>query len=594
MKKFVIFFFMHMIICGICLPSFAQDRGVQLVQIVIDGKPVTLYNQSHALVIGVSNYRNFEKLPGVSEDVNAVKTALETQGFHVVVVMDPDHDSLKRAFSDFIGEYGQDPENRLLFYYAGHGYSYTNYYHEQLGYLVPTDAPLPLKDHMGIFQAKCIEMAQIEIYARTIQSKHALFLFDACFSGSLFQSTRAIPEYIDHNSMLPVRQFITSGSADETVPDKSLFRKEFIAALSGAADNDKDGYITGTELGTFIQKTVINYSHDAQHPQYGKIRNPNLDKGDFIFVLNPAGLKPPGIVRFGNLNLTSQFPGTLYLDEALFKQIGSNTLVPLTNLSEGNHTLKITGEETQEQVLYILPDQTVTYTFERKKQQRKTFDGFEMVFVEGGTFFMGGNDGAYDEAPAHRVTTNNFYMGRYEVMQRQWQDVMGMNPSKNNSCNTCPVENVSWNDVQEFLTKLNQRTGKKYRLPTEAEWEYAAGGGKAGKGNEYSGGSKPEDVAWFKATSDDKTHPVGKKKPNELGIYDMSGNVWEWCSDFYDKNYYVSSQQNDPRGPQNTNTHVIRGGSWEGSATNVRVKKRGRSLPEEKSSYYGFRICLSE
>lgn len=185
-------------------------------------------------------------------------------------------------------------------------------------------------------------------------------------------------------------------------------------------------------------------------------------------------------------------------------------------------------------------------------------------------------------------------MGRYEVMQRQWQDVMGMNPSKNNSCNTCPVENVSWNDVQEFLTKLNQRTGKKYRLPTEAEWEYAAGGGKAGKGNEYSGGSKPEDVAWFKATSDDKTHPVGKKKPNELGIYDMSGNVWEWCSDFYDKNYYVSSQQNDPRGPQNTNTHVIRGGSWEGSATNVRVKKRGRSLPEEKSSYYGFRICLSE
>ena len=250
-----------------------------------DGKPLVLYEGSHALVIGISNYTNgWPQLPGVLKDVEAVKTALEAQGFHVVLHTDLDKNGLDQAFTDFISQYGQDPENRLLFYFAGHGHTVETSYGEELGYIVPVDAPNPNYD-LPVFQSKAMEMQQIEIYAKRIQSKHALFLFDACFSGSLFALSRAVPEVINYKTAQPVRQFITSGSADETVPDESIFRAQFARAIQGEADSDQDGYVTGTELGEYLQRTVVNYSRNAQHPQYGKIRNPNLDKGDFVFLI---------------------------------------------------------------------------------------------------------------------------------------------------------------------------------------------------------------------------------------------------------------------------------------------------------------------
>ncbi len=156
---------------------------------------------------------------------------------------------------------------------------------DDLGYIVSVDAPLPDYDPPN-FQSKSMSMEQINIYAKQIQSKHALFLFDSCFSGSIFALNRAVPEIISYKTAQPVRQFITSGSANETVPDESIFRAQFARALQGEADSDGDGYVTGTELGEFLQSTVVNYSHNAQHPQYGKIRNPKLDKGDFVFQLS--------------------------------------------------------------------------------------------------------------------------------------------------------------------------------------------------------------------------------------------------------------------------------------------------------------------
>jgi len=263
-----------------------NDRGEYADTVIdLEGKEVLLYEASHALVIGVSDYTNgWPSLPGVKKDVEGVKAALEAQGFKMVVRMDPDKSGLDQAFTEFISQYGQDPENRLLFYFAGHGHTVKTSYGEELGYIVPADAPNPHHDLAG-FQSKAMEMQQIEIYAKRIQSKHALFLFDACFSGSLFALSRAVPEIIGYKTAQPVRQFITSGSADETVPDESVFRAQFARALQGEADNNGDGYVTGTELGEFLQSTVVNYSRNAQHPQYGKIRNPNLDKGDFVFLL---------------------------------------------------------------------------------------------------------------------------------------------------------------------------------------------------------------------------------------------------------------------------------------------------------------------
>jgi len=176
---------------------------------------------------------------------------------------------------------------------------------------------------------------------------------------------------------------------------------------------------------------------------------------------------------------------------------------------------------------------------------------FEMVYVEGGTFTMGGtseqgSDAFDDEKPTHRVTLSAFHIGKYEVTQGLWREVMGSNPSLNKAGDDYPVERVSWEDCQEFVRKLNARTGLKFRLPTEAEWEYAARGGRKSRGYKYSGSNSLGDVAWYEANSGGGTHPVGRKSPNELGLYDMSGNVWEWCQDWYGD--YGSSSQTDPAG----------------------------------------------
>ena len=219
-----------------------------------------------------------------------------------------------------------------------------------------------------------------------------------------------------------------------------------------------------------------------------------------------------------------------------------------------------------------------------------------MVKVEGGTFTMGSNDAdANDwEKPTHQVTVSSFYIGKYEVTQAQWQAVMGSNPSNITGCPNCPVENVSWNDAQAYVQKLSEQTGKRYRLPTEAEWEYAAKGGHRSHGYKFAGSNKPDDVAWYDGNGTHKTHAVGKVvKPNELGIYDLSGNVLEWCYDWYGP--YSTGSQTDPRGPDAGTYRVVRGGSWGHNARNCRVTKRFSITPTISNYFFGFRVvCVPE
>ena len=213
----------------------------------------------------------------------------------------------------------------------------------------------------------------------------------------------------------------------------------------------------------------------------------------------------------------------------------------------------------------------------------------EMVKVEAGTFMMGATD---DEKPVHQVTlTNDYYMGKYEVPQALWEAVMGSNPSKYKGDNL-PVEKVSWNDCQEFISKLNSLTGRKFRLPTEAEWEYAARGGKKRRGYQYSGSSNITDVAWYDGNSGSKPHPVGTKQANELGIYDMSGNVYEWCLDWYGS--YSSSSQTNPTGADSGSSRVYRSGSWSCSAWGCRLSFRSSFTPDYRRIGLGLRLALSE
>ena len=205
-----------------------------------------------------------------------------------------------------------------------------------------------------------------------------------------------------------------------------------------------------------------------------------------------------------------------------------------------------------------------------------------------------GSDCYDDEKPSHTVNLSSFYIGKYEITQAQWQAVMGTNPSEFSGCDNCPVEKVSWNDVQEFIQKLNQQTGKRYRLPTEAEWEYAARGGNKSRAYKYSGSNDISAVAWYGGKSGNKTHLVRQKSPNELGIYDMSGNVWEWCSDWYANDYYSSSPSSNPQGPSTGSGRVLRGGSWYSAATDCRVANRRNDSPEYRSFNLGFRVLLSQ
>ena len=212
----------------------------------------------------------------------------------------------------------------------------------------------------------------------------------------------------------------------------------------------------------------------------------------------------------------------------------------------------------------------------------------EMVRVRGGTFTMG--DGGN-----YRVTVSDFYIGKYEVTQAQWRAVMGTSPSNFKDCDQCPVEQVSWNDVQAFIQKLNAQTGQSYRLPTEAEWEYAAGGGLVDRNADgsrkytYAGSENLDEVAWYSGNSGSKTHPVGQKKENGLKLYDMSGNVWEWCADWYGD--YPSGAQTNPRGPSQGSGRVIRGGSWYFNPVDCRVAYRNYYGPGNRLGNVGFRLA---
>jgi formylglycine-generating enzyme required for sulfatase activity len=220
----------------------------------------------------------------------------------------------------------------------------------------------------------------------------------------------------------------------------------------------------------------------------------------------------------------------------------------------------------------------------------------ELIAVQGGTFTMGwleerdDPEGYVWEKPAHQVTVSSFKIAKYPVTQKQWVALMGSNSSHFQGDENLPVEMVSWLDAQEFIAKLNEATGKKYRLATEAEWEYAARGGNKSGNFKYSGSNNIDEVAWYWENSDNKTHPVGTKKANELGIYDMSGNVWEWCNDWYAE-YTVESQTN-PQGPAEGSDRVFRGGSWGSVPLICRVAYRGGNTPEFRDDGFGFRLVL--
>lgn len=286
MKKIVV----YTLLLLLSFPIYASTRGIGISIRDRSGKQIGMYAESHALLIGVSDYTaGWPDLETIPEELIKVEWILKKLGFNVVKVINPDSRALERSFRDFIDKYGYNENDRLLFFFSGHGYSRKN---GKKGYLVPSDAPNPEKNRKG-FLRKALNMSQIITWSRQIESKHALFLFDSCFSGAIFK-TKALPKtppHINAFTSRPVRQYITAGSAGEEVPASSVFTPSFVRALEGEADLNGDGYVTGTEMGMFLNEKVMGYN-SQQTPQYGKIKDPDLDRGDFVFVSPNAPVKP--------------------------------------------------------------------------------------------------------------------------------------------------------------------------------------------------------------------------------------------------------------------------------------------------------------
>lgn len=285
------------ILIGLFVGCGTEIRG-QIIQLQTNPKAINeLYDHSYALVIGNDHYASSQwgRLQNAVKDAREVARALEKHGFEVTLKLNQTGKQFRDAFIAFFNQYGGRAKNRLVFYFAGHGHAIDHPYkaHRKIGYLVMTDAPHPDEDLNG-FERNSVELEFIERKANRVRAHHVLFLFDSCFSGSIFDAMRgaqkiAPPIHIYEDVKHPVRQFISAGQAREAVPDESVFKKCFLNLINGEhPEAARDGYLTGTELAFYLRRDVIAATHNVQHPQYAKSRDPDLNKGDFIFVLDSA------------------------------------------------------------------------------------------------------------------------------------------------------------------------------------------------------------------------------------------------------------------------------------------------------------------
>ena len=380
------------------------------------------------------------------------------------------------------------------------------------------------------------------------------------------------------------------------------------------------GQFPGVQICPYCNKTFKNCAYKGKHSKCqtcGKVIGAKTNKCPY----NGSHPKPQPTTGTLSINSTPS--------DAVVKIDGEymgTTSLTLKNRKAGTYkvTFSAEGYETQTKSVTVTAGKTATCSATLKKKQAQqpvvqqpvqqsvqqpttttstsastqtiTANGvsFKMIRVEGDTFTMGatseqGSDTDEDEMPVHEVTLSAYYIGETEVTQELWEAVMDANPSKFKG-KSRPVENVSWNDCKTFISKLNSITGKKFRLPTEAEWEFAARGGNKSKGYKFCGSSSLGNVAWHKDNSSSETHPVRTKSPNELGLCDMSGNVWEWCQDRYGS--YSSSPQTNPSGPSSGSECVYRGGGYNSNAKYCRVSYRDSNAPSYRCYDLGLRLAL--
>lgn len=562
----------------------------------------------YAVFFVASKYdQGWQNLPNANQEVEAIATELkDNYGFNVKIVYHAKRADIIKTLGEYKSKrYG--PKDQLLLFFSMHGMHVRDRGNDQ-GYLIPKDGKLNELNYESWYSH-----SSLRDLAGSMPCNRVLVALDACYSG-IFGGHRGDrpdgpawdrPDYKCQERLIKAfnnnttRKYLAAGG-DTRVPSKSIFAAQWLAALkSGGGD---DGLLSFNQLFGFIDQ------FQEPRPVWGDFAFGT--SGDFVFV------KKDGCAN------TAQGSNP---DQNLLRDMDD------WKKADAEKTLK----SYQNYRSRWCPGGAFCEAAEAKiknmqKEVLPPVRSDNMVLITGGYFQMGSNEGNDDEKPVHEVFVSSFYLSKYELTvgefrafvdatgyqtdaekngqgsffwigeTEEWVKKPGINwrhdaagKLRPLSENLHPVVHVSWNDATAYCNWLSEKTGKKYRLPTEAEWEFAARGGIRSLGYKYAGGNDLDPVAWYGENGDAQTHLIGLKKPNELGLYDMSGNVWEWCSDRFGSIYYQNSPARNPTGPDASAFRVRRGGGWGVAGQYCRVAYRLNSLPDARINNLGFRMAMS-
>ncbi len=554
--------------------------------------------KDYAVFFAVEDFEpGWNALPETIIESKAIKEELESNyGFTCELIENPS----KQKIIDKIKHYNNIITNKdqVLFFFSTHGYYNPK---SNDGYLIGRDG----KHDDAQYGESWLDYDHLSRLLAHSEAKHILLALDACNAGSFGSRSkggqpRGFAQKGDDCSAKAAyamkkigRQFCAASNKDERTPAESKFAAKFLETLE---NQPQDEILYFADLSA----ELLHVSDPL--PDTGTFRGDEKGPGFFflrknscesvvapVLLLDPEESLWENVLKENTIDFydyyLERYPKGKYVAIAKAEREWLRT-VKINSCSGYSLYLSLYNNRHKKEVEAKCPE-----LFKPKKESLppSSLSSFSdnMVLVKGGSFHMGRAGGVEDEQPVHRVYLSDFYISKYEVTQREWKQVMGKNPPdlKFKDCDQCPVNNVSWKQVQIFIKKLNRKTGQNYRLPTEAEWEYAARGGWNSSGQS----TNINNIAWYLGNAKKRTQPVGGKAPNKLGLYDMFGNVYEWCSDWY--GIYTPSSKTNPTGIDHASTKVCRGGSYGDAEKYINLTNRGNGSVDSGTEYIGFRLA---
>ncbi|PWT72111.1 MAG: hypothetical protein C5B59_16600 [Bacteroidetes bacterium] len=542
----------------------------------------------YALVIGNGAYKYGQTLRNPTNDARNISERLSVCGFRVVEKENLSRSDFKKAIDSFAARI-KGIHCEAVFFYSGHGIQVAGE-----NFLIPVDAsPTSEAD----VEDQCVRLQLLLDKMDEAGTRVSIIILDACRKDPFSKGWNKGPSEngLTNIGKAPSESFIAFATAPNTnAADGNGTNSPFSASLVKNI----------SKPGQTIFEVFRQVSTDVRKQTGGQVpwNSYSLDL-EFYFIKNK------------NFDLVSRPMEFLVTEDCILlidrKNIGrfpGGKVFQVPNYDSGSHQIKVVSQndssiyldtvyhynpfnnESDNLMLIPLNNSIVSDT---NLIAMLDLIKYSMVKVEGGSFTMGSKNGNTDEGPQHNVKLSSFLISKYEVTQRQYKAIMKVNPSSNNDCPDCPVENISWKEAEDFINELNHQRREHYRLPTEAEWEYAANGGAMTDHYLFSGARNLEKVAWYYGNSSGKTHPVGSRHVNELGLADLNGNVAEWCSDWYSSQFYHSSPLENPNGPNEGSSKVVRGGSWNDYEQSCRNSYRDQHPINFKDKTIGLRLASS-